>query len=205
MDFIHKFVPAGDSDRKTAFVLLHGTGGNEEDLLSLGHFLNPDAALLGVRGKVLEHGAPRFFRRLAEGVFDEEDLIVRTHELAQFIDEAVIHYHLEDYELIAVGYSNGANIATSMMWLTPHLMQRAVLFRAMIPFVNAPEKRPDLHGKQVLLLSGLHDPLIPPDHVEGLRERFIAYGADVTLELQNAGHGLLPTEFELAKQWLALQ
>src|SRR3954463_13661772 len=135
LGFIHKFVPASSGSRHApTLLLLHGTGGDENDLLSLGHELWPGAALLGVRGKVLENGMPRFFRRFAEGVFDVEDLKSRTEELANFIDAAAEHYQFRKRHLVAVGYSNGANIAASLMFLHPHYLAAGVLFRAMVPF-----------------------------------------------------------------------
>ena len=138
-DFIHEFVP-GSSNR--TLLLLHGTGGNEHDLIPLGRELDPNAALLSPRGKVLENGMPRFFRRLAEGVFDLEDLQKRTHELADFVAAAADRYDIGNKNIVAVGYSNGANIAASTLLLRPEILAGAILFRAMIPL--EPEERPDL-------------------------------------------------------------
>src|SRR6266478_6575321 len=132
-DFIHEFVP-GSSER--TLLLLHGTGGNERDLIPLGHELDPGASLLSPRGKVLENGMPRFFRRLAEGVFDLEDLTKRTHELADFVIAAAQRYKIDMKNIVAVGYSNGANIAASMLLLRPEILSAAVLFRAMVPLVS---------------------------------------------------------------------
>ncbi|HJX26089.1 MAG TPA: hypothetical protein VJ252_08025, partial [Chthoniobacterales bacterium] len=137
-DFIHEFVP-GTSGR--TLLLLHGTGGNEHDLLPLGRVLDPTAALLSPRGKILENGMPRFFRRLAEGVFDLEDLKKRTHELADFVAASAEQYQFAADKLVAVGYSNGANIAGSMLLLRPETFRTAILFRAMVPLV--PENLPD--------------------------------------------------------------
>src|SRR6516165_179433 len=136
-DFIHEFVP-GSSNR--TFLLLHGTGGNERDLIALGRQLDPNAALLGPRGKVLENGMPRFFRRLAEGVFDLEDLQFRTNELADFVIAARQHYRFASDNLVAVGYSNGANIAASMLLLRPEILRTAILFRAMVPLYPSAAK-----------------------------------------------------------------
>src|SRR6187401_91570 len=138
-DFIHEFLP-GNSSR--TLLLLHGTGGNERDLISLGRELDPNAALLSPRGKVLENGMPRFFRRLAEGVFDLEDLKYRTNELADFVIAAAQHYGFASDNVVAVGYSNGANIAASILLLRPQVLSAAVLFRAMVPVI--PDKLPDL-------------------------------------------------------------
>src|ERR1700719_2478432 len=131
-DFIHEFVP-GNSDR--TLLLLHGTGGNERDLIPLGQELDPNASLLSPRGKVLENGMPRFFRRLAEGVFDLEDLKKRTQELADFVVSAAEHYKIDNKQIVAVGYSNGANIAASMLLLRPEVLPAAILFRAMVPLI----------------------------------------------------------------------
>jgi phospholipase/carboxylesterase len=196
-EFIHRFV-SGRSSR--TLVLLHGTGGTETDLLNLGRALDPDAALLSPRGKVLENGMPRFFRRLAEGVFDEEDLIQRTHELADFISAAAVRYGFKQTELIAVGYSNGANIAASMLLLRPGTFFGAALWRAMVPLV--PEKLPDLKGVPVLLAAGEHDPINPSQNVRRLSALLEQAGADVTLTIEKAGHGLTEATIESTRRWL---
>lgn len=198
--FIHKFIPSNSTEHDTTLVLLHGTGGNEEDLIPLGKYLAPEAALLGIRGKVTEGSAPRFFRRLAEGVFDEEDLIFRTHELARFLEQAVKEYSLNSKRLVAVGYSNGANIAASLMLLEPEILSAAVLFRAMVPLT--PDTLPQLTGKQVLIQAGKQDPIIPDANSEQLAELLQQANADVTINWQNAGHGLINSDFELAKAWI---
>src|SRR5882724_8003976 len=155
-DFIHEFVP-GTSNR--TLLLLHGTGGNEHDLIPLGREIDPTAAILSPRGKVLEDGMPRFFRRFAEGIFDEEDLKKRTDELANFVGAAVEQYELAADQIVAVGYSNGANIAASLLLLRPGTLRAAILFRAMVPLV--PEKLPDLSLLRVWIGAGNQDPIIP--------------------------------------------
>src|SRR5213079_1286001 len=145
-DFIYEFVPRSS---KRTLLLLHGTGGNERDLIPLGHDLDPNASLLSPRGKVLENGMPRFFRRLAEGVFDLEDLQKRTHELADFVVSAAAHYKIDINGVVAVGYSNGANIAASLLLLRPEILSAAILFRAMVPLI--PEKPPDLGSKSIFM------------------------------------------------------
>jgi phospholipase/carboxylesterase len=200
MDFIHRFIPSPTGNNDTTLLLLHGTGGNEEDLLPLGQFLAPDAAMLGVRGKILENGMPRFFRRLSEGVFDEDDLILRTHELARFIEEATKTYSLNPQKIIAVGYSNGANIAASMLLLEPTILSAAVLFRAMVPL--EPTELRDLKGKHVLMQSGRHDPIVPASNSERLAELLKQAGAEVTLNWQNTGHGLTNPELAMAQKWV---
>jgi phospholipase/carboxylesterase len=196
-DFIHDFVP-GSSPR--TLLLLHGTGGNERDLIPLGRELDPNAALLSPRGKVLENGMPRFFRRLAEGVFDVEDLKYRTNELADFVFAAAQHYGFSTDELVAVGYSNGANIAASMLLLRPEIMRAAILFRAMVPLI--PDKLPDLSSVRVWIGAGDQDPIVPASETKRLVELFRRAGADVTIRFANAGHGLTNDDLDAARQWL---
>ena len=196
-DFIHEFVP-GTSER--TLLLLHGTGGNERDLIPLGRELDPSAALLSPRGKVLENGMPRFFRRLAEGVFDLEDLEKRTNELADFVAAAAQRYGFAANNVVAVGYSNGANIAASILLLRPEMLRGAVLFRAMVPLV--PENLPDLSSLLVWIGAGSGDPIIPTSETQRLVELLRSAGADVTLRFFNAGHGLTSSDDETAGQWL---
>jgi len=196
-DFIHEFVPGGSG---RTLLLLHGTGGNEHDLIPLGRELDPNAALLSPRGKVLENGMPRFFRRLAEGVFDVEDLKQRTNELADFITVAAAQYNLATNEIIAVGYSNGANIAASMLLLRPEILHAAVLFRAMVPL--EPADPPDLSPVRVWIGAGNQDPIIPTSETQRLVDLLRGAGADVTIRFFNAGHGLTNGEVEAAGQWL---
>src|SRR5947199_697826 len=175
-DFIPEFGP-GTSNR--TLLLLHGTGGNERDLIPLGRELDPNAALLSPRGKVLENGMPRFFRRLAEGVFDLEDLRNRTNELADFVASAAEHYRFASDKLVAVGYSNGANIAASMLLLRPEVLSAAVLFRSMVPLV--PETQPNLNSKRIWIGAGAHDPIISASNTKELVEMLRNAGADVTI------------------------
>ena len=196
-DFLHEFVP-GNSSR--TLLLLHGTGGNERDLLPLGRELDPNASLLSPRGKIVENGNPRFFRRLAEGVFDLEDLKTRTNELADFVMAAVQHYKLDAGQITSVGYSNGANIAASMLLLRPEIMHAAILFRAMVPLV--PEKMPDLSSVRIWMGAGDQDPIIPPSEAQGLVDLFRQASAEVTIRFFHAGHGLTNSEIEAAGEWL---
>jgi phospholipase/carboxylesterase len=196
-DFIHEFIP-GNSPR--TLLLLHGTGGNERDLIPLGRELDPNAALLSPRGKVLENGMPRFFRRLAEGVFDLEDLKYRTNELADFVTAAAQHYGFPTDQLVAVGYSNGANIAASMLLLRPELLPTAILFRAMVPL--HPEKEPNLSSIHVWIGAGDQDPIVPPSDTERLAELLRRAGAEVTIHFANAGHGLTNNDLEAARHWI---
>jgi phospholipase/carboxylesterase len=179
-------------------LLLHGTGGDENDLIPLGQLLRPGAALLSPRGQILENGQPRFFRRLAPGVFDEDDLVRRTHELADFVEDQSATRHLG--QIIAVGYSNGANIAAAMLLLRPAVLSGAILFRAMLPL--EPPQPPPLGNTPVLLLAGRHDSMIPPAGTQRLALLLEQAGADITLEWRDTGHALEQAEFTLARDWL---
>jgi Predicted esterase len=179
---------------------LHGTGGNERDLIPLGRELDLNASLLSPRGKILENGMPRFFRRLAEGVFDLEDLKTRTNELADFVAAAVRHYKLAADQIVGVGYSNGANIAASVLLLRPEIMHAAILFRAVLPLI--PDKLPDLSSVRVWIGAGDQDPILPTSETQRLVELLRRAGADVTIRFFNAGHGLTNTDIEIAGQWL---
>jgi predicted esterase len=202
LGFIHRFIPANvDSTSPSAFLLLHGTGGDEADLLDLGRALDPNAALLSPRGKVLENGAPRFFRRLAEGVFDEADVIARARELASFVERATTHYEIETKRLVAVGYSNGANIAAAMLLLGVASFARAILFRPMVPF--GPTEHVDLREKRALLVAGKFDSIARLEVVERLRALLATGGARIDLQVQESGHELTGADVESARDWLA--
>ena len=196
-DFVHEFMP-GTSNR--TLLLLHGTGGNEHDLVPLGCEIDSTAAILSPRGKVLENGMPRFFRRLAEGIFDEEDLKKRTHELADFVGAAAEHYEFAADQVVAVGYSNGANIAASLLLLRPETLRAAILFRAMVPLV--PEKLPQLSSARVWIGAGNQDPIILTSETQRLVELLRGAGADVTIRFFDAGHNLMNNEIEIARDWL---
>ncbi len=202
LGFIHRFVPAQDRADMSVLLLLHGTGGNEMDLLDLGRVLAPGAALLSPRGKVLENGMPRFFRRLAEGVFDIEDLTRRTHELADFVEAAAGAYGFDPNKVVAVGYSNGANIAASMLLLRPRSLAAAILFHPMVPL--EPQVMPDLTSKPVFIGAGQFDPMVPPRETERLAALLKAAGADVTLHWQAGSHALSREEVRAAGSWLRL-
>jgi phospholipase/carboxylesterase len=196
-DFIHEFVP-GKSER--TLLLLHGTGGSERDLIPLGHELDPNAALLSPRGKVLEHGRPRFFRRFAEGVFDLEDLQKRTNDLADFVISAAKHYEIAKRQIVAVGYSNGANIAASLLLLRPEILSAAILFRAMVPLV--PDKKPNLNSKRIWIGSGAHDPIVPASNTKELVELLRSSGAEVTIRFFQSGHELTSDDVNAAREYL---
>ena len=202
LGFVHKFVPAASGEtRPVTLLLLHGTGGDENDLLSLGQQLWPGAALLSVRGKVLENGMPRFFRRIREGVFDIEDLKFRTDELAQFLTASSERYNFSKEKLIAVGYSNGANIAASLILQHPHYLAAAVLFRVMMPFT--PEILRDFSHLSIFIGSGERNPIVPRGQPEQLVGIFETGGAAVTVFLHRGGHELGADDIEAAKKWLS--
>jgi predicted esterase len=181
-----------------ALLLLHGTGGDENDLIPLGRLIRPAAALLSPRGEVDENGQLRFFRRLAPGVFDENDLVRRTHKLADFVEDQVERHHLRN--IVAVGYSNGANIAASMLLLRPGVLSGAVLLRAMVP-LELPHP-PDLTGVPALILAAHHDEMVSADQPQRLAALLLGAGADVTLDWQEAGHGLGAMDVKKAKEWM---
>lgn len=194
--FTHRFVPATDP-AAPPLLLLHGTGGDENDLLPIGRMLAPGAALLSPRGKVSEAGMPRFFRRLAEGVFDEADVARRANELADFIDEARAAYGIA--APVAVGFSNGANIAAALLMLRPEALAGAILLRAMVPFAAPPNGR--LAGTPVLILSGAADPIVPRANAERLASQLTALGAKVEHRILPGGHGLTPADMSAARAW----
>ena len=192
--------PPSGSNR--ILLLLHGTGGDENDLIPLGRALMPEVGLLSPRGKVLEHGAPRFFRRLAEGVFDLDDLARQTDDMAAFVIAAAEGHGFDLAHVIAVGFSNGANIAASLLLRRPGLVRAAVLFSPMVPF--EPEDRPKLEDTKIFIGSGRRDPIATVDHVERLTKIFETCGAEVTVYWFPGTHTLVQAEVDEARKWLAL-
>ncbi len=199
LPLVHEWVPREAA--KPVLLLLHGTGGDERDLLPLGADLLPGASLLSPRGAVLERGMPRFFRRLAEGVFDQADLAARTEELATFVRGAAEAYRFDPARVVAVGFSNGANIAASLLLKGTGVLAGGVLLRPMVPF--EPASPPDLRGRQVLLAAGRHDPIVPLEQPERLRRLLAGAGAEATLEWRETGHGLVREDVDRARAWLA--
>lgn len=204
LDFVHRFISANTKAKKSSLtlLLLHGTGGTEDDLIPLANELATDASILSVRGKVLENGMSRFFRRLEEGVFDLEDLKMRTDELADFILKSSSVYEFDLKRLLAVGYSNGANIAASLLLRRPEVLAGAILFRAMVPFI--PDDLPDLSKKSVILLEGLRDPIVSKQEAESLLKIFNKAHSNVTIKWQGSGHNLTQEDIESAKKWLEI-
>jgi predicted esterase len=198
LGFHHRYVPGSTPDAPT-LLLLHGTGGNEDDLLPLGELLLPGAARLSPRGQVLENGAPRFFRRLAEGVFDLDDLRARTQQLADFVESARQAYGVSSPP-VAVGFSNGANIAAAMLLLRPATLGGALLIRPMVPLV--PEPLPALAGVPVAILAGRADPIVTPAQSEELATLLSRAGADARTHWIAGGHGLTREDVEIGRQWL---
>lgn len=194
----HIFIQGQDKHAPT-LLLLHGTGGNERDLLPLAQLIAPEASVLGVRGNVLENGMPRFFRRLAEGVFDEEDLITRTHELHAFISEMAEKYEFDRERVLAIGYSNGANIAASLLYHYANSLHGAILFHAMVPLRGV--DLPQLDNTPVFIGAGKHDPLIPIQETKELAEVLQQAGANVTEFWSEGGHELSRLEVEEAREW----
>ena len=195
---VHRWAPATEEGAPT-LLLLHGTGGDESDLLPLARLVAPHAAVLSVRGNVLEQGMPRFFRRLSEGVFDLDDLHRRTGELGDFVESAGARYGFTADRLYALGFSNGANVAASLLLTRPTALAGGVLLRAMVPF--EPATLPDLSGRSVLLSQGRTDPLIPASGAERLADLLGASGADVELVWQPGGHGLTGGDVTVARRW----
>jgi len=194
----HIFRKGSDASRPT-LLLLHGTGGNEFDLLSLAEKIDPQASVLGVRGNVLEHGMPRFFRRLAEGVFDEEDLISRTKELNEFLDDAARQYDFDREHILAIGYSNGANIAASLLFHYDKALAGAILHHPMVPRRNMDLSH--LDSTPVFITAGTNDPICPVSETTELNGLLDQAGADVQLHWENRGHQLTAEEVDAAANW----
>jgi phospholipase/carboxylesterase len=199
LGFIHRFAPA-TRPGLPPLLLLHGTGGNEDDLLPLGERLLAGAARLSPRGQVLERGAPRFFRRIAEGVFDLDDLRRRTDELAEFVTAARAEYDLPSPP-VAVGFSNGANIAAALLLLRPGTLGGALLLRPMVPLV--PQPLPALGGVPVKINAGLADPIVTPEQSEALADLLRRAGAAVSLDWLKVGHTLSAADLEIGERFLA--
>ncbi|MFG0216997.1 alpha/beta hydrolase [Brevibacillus porteri] len=198
MNLKHIFRKGTDSEAPT-LLLLHGTGGDENDLLPLANRIYPGASVLSVRGNVLENGMPRFFRRLAEGVFDEEDLVYRTQELHDFLDQAAVTYQIERDNIVAVGYSNGANIAGSLLFHYPNPLKGAILYHPMVPRRGI--ALPDMSAIPVFIGAGTNDPICTAQETEELNRLLTEAGADVTVHWDSYGHQLTVKEVEASAAW----
>jgi predicted esterase len=200
LGFIHNFVEAKEGT-DIVLLLLHGTGGTENDLIPLGRDINKSAAILSPRGKILENGAPRFFKRLAEGVFDLDDLKFRTGELSDFMEKASDLYKFNLERVVAIGYSNGANMAASLLLLRPRVVSTAILFRPMVPLV--PEILPKLSSKNIFVSGGLYDPIVPKVETERLVDLLKKCGANIFVHWENSGHELRSQEITVTRNWLS--
>lgn len=194
----HIYIKGKDLNRPT-LLLLHGTGGDERDLLPLAERVDPEASVLSVRGNILENGMPRFFKRKAEGIFDEEDLIFRTKELNDFLDKAAGEYDFDRDNIVAIGYSNGANIAGSLLFHYKDALKAAILHHPMVPIRGL--ELPDLSGKRVFIAAGTNDPICPPEESTELQLLLEGAGAKVELHWEDRGHQLTNEEVEAASKW----
>ena len=200
LGFIHRFIPAQPQTNAPTLLLLHGTGGDESDLIPLGQAVMPGAALLSPRGRVLENGMPRFFRRFGEGRFDEANLKDEALALANFVGAAAQTHHFDPARVVALGFSNGANIAAALLLLHPHVLAGAVLLRPMVPLI--PPELPNLAGKPVLISAGQHDPIVPAANILHLANLLQSAGAEVTLKRQPLGHNLAEPDLQASAYWL---
>jgi len=196
---VHRFVPAADPGISRTILALHGTGGDENDLIPLAQAVFPGAAVLSPRGNVLEGSSPRFFRRSAPGVLDLEDLAARTEELAQFVQVAAEEYGFDAANVMAIGFSNGANIAVSMLLSQSTILRGAVLLSPMLPFV--PDESPDLDGTAVFIGAGNLDQMVPIQQVDQLEHILANAGALVTMHKEDVGHTITDREVMAAQQW----
>ena len=194
----HIFRKGSDPTAPT-LLLLHGTGGSEHDLLPLAQRVDASASVLSVRGNVLENGMARFFKRLAEGVFDEADLLQRTQELHDFVNQAADDYHFDRGNVIAIGYSNGANIAGSLLFHIPQSLKAAILHHPMVPRRGV--TIPDLTSVAVFIGAGRHDPICPPQETEELAKLLEGAGSSVHVHWEQGGHHLTSTEITAASDW----
>jgi phospholipase/carboxylesterase len=195
---IHKFIK-GSNPQKPTLLLLHGTGGDENDLLPIGKMIDGEASLLSVRGEVIENGMPRFFRRLAPGVFDEQDLIYRTSQLHDFLDQASKMYDFDRGDVIAIGYSNGANMAANMLLQIPFCLRGAILMHPMLPRKEG--TIPELKQTQVLITAGNNDPIVPIQSTQALKKVLDDHGALVSLTWFKSGHKLSSDEVQFIIKW----
>lgn len=184
---------------RPVLLLLHGTGGNELSLLSIGERIDEKACILSTRGNVMEDGMPRYFRRIAEGIFDEEDLLYRTDQLKKFLDDSAAKYHFDRENIVAIGYSNGANIAASLLLQYPNTLKGAILHHPMVPIRNSNDE--SLEGLPIFIGAGDNDPICRPEETKELEKIFTDRGAQVFVHWENNGHTLTESELEAARKW----
>ncbi len=198
-EFVHRFIPATGEEKRT-LLLLHGTGGDENNLVPLGDAILPGAAILSPRGRISENGMPRFFRRFAEGVFDLDNLREETNALADFVAASAKEYGFDPGKVVAAGFSNGANIASTVMLLRPETLSEGVLIRAMVTLEDA--QPTGLEGKRVFLASGRFDGMVPTENANQLADQLRSGGAEVTHYWAEAGHNLTREEIDAIRDWL---
>ncbi|MFC0044825.1 alpha/beta hydrolase [Metabacillus iocasae] len=189
----------GADESKRVLLMLHGTGGTEQDLLPIASMIDSQASVLSVRGNVLENGMPRFFRRLQEGIFDIEDLEFRTKELHEFLNEAAEKYEFDRQHVVAIGYSNGANIAGSLLFHYEQSLKGALLFHPMVPRRGI--SLPSLANVPVFIGAGDNDPICLPEETSELTSLLQDAGASVKVHWESFGHQLTRSEIEAAKEW----
>lgn len=189
----------GKDEKAPTLFMLHGTGGTEKDLLPVASRISPDSSVLSVRGNVLENGMPRFFKRLAEGVFDEEDLRYRTRELKNYMEEAAIKYGFERQNVVVIGYSNGANMAGSLLFHYEDVFAGAILLHPMVPLRKIPI--PEMTNLPIFIGAGKNDPICPPEETKELERMLAMKNADVTVHWGNDGHQLTYAEIDAAAAW----
>lgn len=199
--FVHRFIPAATPGEDRTLLMLHGTGGNESDLLPLASTLLPGAAILSPRGRIDEGGMPRFFRRFAEGVFDLDNLREETNALADFVKAASEEYGFDPAKVVGIGFSNGANIASTLLFLRPETLHEAILIRTMVTLPDTSAQ--GLEGKRVFISSGRFDSMVPVDNVMHLASVLADGGADVTHHWVEGGHNLTRGEIDAMREWLS--
>lgn len=202
MNETHQHIFIEGTNKENVLILLHGTGGNEHDLINVGKHIDPTASLLGVRGNVLEGGMPRYFRRLAEGVFDEKDLFYRAEELHTFLKKALSHYAPNTDHVTVIGYSNGANIAATLLMKYEKIVDRAILFHAMVPYRNNTVK--EIQNTHIFIGAGTNDPIIPQKETQELIDVLRVQGAKVQEKWYNNGHQLTMKVIQDARDWYTL-